>query len=115
MVIEDEFVELYGIRLFTRKLIPEGHWNNKKTGSDFSHEGPGSVNRWKDFPEKFIRECNLPVLFYDRPGYGKSSPLTEKYGPDYIHKEAKLPAHLIQHFSLKNIICAGIVKARRWR
>ncbi len=60
MVIEDEFVELSGIRLFTRKLIPEGEsWNDKKPVVIFLHEGPGSVNQWKDFPGKFIRECGL--------------------------------------------------------
>jgi pimeloyl-ACP methyl ester carboxylesterase len=81
MVIEDEFVELSGIRLFTRKLIPEGHWNNKKPVVIFLHEGLGSVNQWKDFPGKFIEECSLPVLLYNRQGYGRSSPLTEKRGP----------------------------------
>ncbi len=107
MVIEDEFVELSGIRLFTRKLIPDGHGNNKKPVVIFLHEGLGSVNQWKDFPEKFIREYSLPVLLYDRQGYGKSSPLTEKRGLDYIHKEAKLPEHLIQHFSLKKYYLLG--------
>lgn len=68
MVIKDEFVELYGIRLFTRKLIPERHWNNKKPVIIFLHEGPGSLSRWKDFPENFIRECSLPVFLYGRLG-----------------------------------------------
>jgi len=63
MVLKDGFVELSGIRLFTRKLIPEGYWNNKKPVVIFLHEGLGSVNRQKDFPEKFIREYSLPVLF----------------------------------------------------
>lgn len=108
MVIRDEFVELSGIRLFTRKLIPEGEsWNDKKPVVIFLHEGLGSVNQWKDFPGKFVRECSLPVLLYDRQGYGKSSPLTKKRGLDYIHKEAKLLEHLIQHFSLKKYYLLG--------
>ncbi len=107
MVVEDEFVELSGIRLFTRKLIPENHWSNNKPVVIFLHEGLGSVSQWKDFPGKFIRECNLPVLLYDRQGYGKSSPLTEKRGLDYIHKEAKLLEHLIRFFSLKKYYLLG--------
>ena len=108
MVVEDEFVELSGLQLFTRKLIPEGKPADKNSPVViFLHEGLGSVNQWKDFPEKFIRECNLPVLLYDRQGYGKSSPLTEKRGLDYIHKEAELLEHLIQHFSLKKYYLLG--------
>jgi len=107
MVVEDEFVELSGIRLFTRKLIPEGQWENKKPVVIFLHEGLGSVNQWKDFPEKFIRACNLPVLLYDRMGYGKSSPREEKRGLDYIHREERLLSLLILRLSLKKYYLLG--------
>ena len=52
------------------------------------HEGLGSTGQWKDFPVTLAKALQLPVLNYDRMGYGKSSPL-EKRGPSYLSDEAE--------------------------
>lgn len=108
MIVEDSFVDLSGVRLFTRKLIPDGCCRDKeKPIVIFLHEGLGSVKQWKDFPEKFIEKCRLPVLLYDRMGYGKSSPRKEKRGLDYIHREEQLLSLLIRKLSLKKYYLLG--------
>ena len=108
MIVEDKLVDLSGINLFTRKLIPDrNQWNPKKPVVIFLHEGLGSVGQWKDFPEKFLKKCHLPVLLYDRLGYGKSSSRKEKRGLDYIHQEEKLLEQLVQKLSLKKYYLLG--------
>lgn len=42
------------------------------------HDGLGSSVQWKDIPEKLAKNLNLPILNYDRTGYGKSSPVEER-------------------------------------
>lgn len=62
----------------------------------FLHEGLGSIEQWKSFPQELCDELNLPGLIYERQGYGKSSPLdhirTEAYLENYALKE--LPAFI---------------------
>ena len=102
------FEEISGVKLFVRKLVPENiTGREEKPVAVFLHEGLGSVNQWKDFPERFVRACGLPVLLYDRLGYGKSSPRKEKRGLDYLHREEKLLAALIRKLSLKKYILLG--------
>ncbi len=108
MQIEDAFVDVQDVRLFTRKIFPERE--EKHTEQPviiFLHEGLGSVGQWKDFPEKVVKTCELPVLLYDRVGYGQSSPRREKRGLDYLHREEKVLRRLIQKLSLKTYILLG--------
>ena len=37
------------------------------------HEGLGSLEMWKDIPEKLFKELDLNIFVYSRAGYGKSS------------------------------------------
>jgi pimeloyl-ACP methyl ester carboxylesterase len=102
------FEEVSGKRLFIRKLLPEGASVGEETPVVvFLHEGLGSVNQWKDFPHKFIKKCSLPVLLYDRIGYGKSSPRSEKRELDYLHREEEVLNRLIHKLSLKSYILLG--------
>lgn len=36
------------------------------------HDGLGCLDTWRDFPEALARATELPVLAYERPGYGGS-------------------------------------------
>src|ERR1700734_4209892 len=60
------------------------------------HEGLGSTSLWRDFPERLAAATGCRTLVYSRLGYGRSSPLTEPRGVDYMHEEARngLPAIL---------------------
>jgi pimeloyl-ACP methyl ester carboxylesterase len=55
----------------------------------FLHDALGSVAQWKSFPQKISDLTGLPVLLYDRYGYGKSEALHEKRNRLYLHQEAQ--------------------------
>ena len=52
------------------------------------HEGLGSVEMWKDFPEKVVEETGHGVLAYSRAGYGQSDPADLPLPTDYMTREA---------------------------
>jgi hypothetical protein len=54
----------------------------------FLHEGLGTSGQWKDFPAQLTEQIPLPVLMYDRYGYGKSEEIQEIRTPDYMEQEA---------------------------
>ena len=54
----------------------------------FLHEGLGSLELWKDFPETLCRTCGCPGFIFSRLGYGGSDPCTLPRKINYLHKEA---------------------------
>lgn len=54
----------------------------------FLHEGLGSVDLWRDFPDLVGEATGHPVLVYSREGHGWSTPLTGPRRPDFMHHEA---------------------------
>lgn len=72
------------------------------------HEGLGSITQWRDFPDRIHAATGLPVVAYDRSGYGRSGPGPAQYGPDFMHCEALeiLPA-LLQNFEISQPILLG--------
>lgn len=55
----------------------------------FLHEGLGSIELWREFPERLCRAAGRRGLVYSRYGSGWSDPLAEARQPDYMHNEAK--------------------------
>jgi pimeloyl-ACP methyl ester carboxylesterase len=108
MVRKETFIHFSGVRLYTRLLIPEGQrMDDPIPVTVFLHEGLGSADQWKDFPERFLKKCQTPVLLYDRLGYGRSSRQKEKRGLDYLHKEEKLLHLLLQKLHIGKYILLG--------
>ena len=62
------------------------------------HEGLGSITQWRDLPDSIHTATGLPVLLYDRSGYGRSSASSSHYNTDFMHLEARetLPTLLRQ-------------------
>lgn len=60
----------------------------------FLHEGLGSIEAWKSFPQELSETLCLPALLYDRPGYGNSDNV-EKFHYDYLENEA---FHILPEF-----------------
>jgi pimeloyl-ACP methyl ester carboxylesterase len=52
------------------------------------HEGLGSIAQWRDFPARLAEATGCAALVYSRLGYGRSAPLKQKRGVDYMHGEA---------------------------
>lgn len=62
----------------------------------FLHEGLGSVELWRDFPDKVAARLDAPALVYSRFGYGRSDGLVAPRTIRFMHEEALdvLPALL---------------------
>jgi len=62
----------------------------------FLHEGLGSLQMWKDYPQALCDAAGARGFVYSREGYGRSTPraMQEKWPVDYMHKQAHdvLPA-----------------------
>jgi len=52
------------------------------------HEGLGSLDLWKEFPEKLAQMTGLGVFAYSRSGYGNSDPVKLPRPLDYMSREA---------------------------
>jgi pimeloyl-ACP methyl ester carboxylesterase len=83
---EDSFAHrtVAGRRLHLRRLGPD----LSGTPVVFLHEGLGSVELWRDFPDSLLEACPRPGLVYSRYGNGWSEPLTEARPAGYMHYEA---------------------------
>ena len=83
---EDRIVEAGGSRLAVRWLRPT--LDVASTPIVLLHEALGCIELWRSFPERLATATGRPVLVYDRTGHGRSSPLGEARGLDYLHRLA---------------------------
>jgi pimeloyl-ACP methyl ester carboxylesterase len=95
---QDAKVEVLGVALQVRTLR---HRDPPPAGARaptlvFLHECLGSIEIWRDFPERLARLTGLDALVYDRQGHGRSPPLAGARTDRYLHDEALevLPALL---------------------
>ncbi len=54
----------------------------------FLHEGLGCSKQWKGFDKEISDILKIPVLVYDRYGYGLSEEIREPREPDFLEQEA---------------------------
>ncbi len=54
----------------------------------FLHEGLGSIDLWRDFPQRVGERTGCATIVYSRYGNGFSDVLREARGVDYMHHEA---------------------------
>lgn len=78
------YIEISGRRLHVERIRPE------YDGAPivFLHEGLGSIELWRDFPDDVVAASGHPGILYSRHGNGWSTPLDGPRGPDYMHEEA---------------------------
>jgi pimeloyl-ACP methyl ester carboxylesterase len=56
----------------------------------FLHEGLGSIELWRSFPDDVRGEVGSPLtVVYSRHGYGSSAVVAERRQTDYMHAEAE--------------------------
>lgn len=63
---------------------------NSKTCIVFLHDAIGSASIWGSFPMKVYEATQLPVLVFDRLGYGKSDIDYKSRTADYLQYEAEV-------------------------
>lgn len=107
MFHHDTWISFSGIELFVREIYQDKKIINDLPAFIFLHEGLGSIEQWKDFPEKLVMATGYHAIVYDRLGYGKSSRLKDERSLDYIHKEEKLLRQLIETLNLNSYFLVG--------
>ncbi|WP_413459823.1 alpha/beta fold hydrolase [Herbaspirillum huttiense] len=72
------------------------------------HDSLGAVALWRDFPARLAQCTGLPVIAYDRAGFGQSTARSEALPADFIAAEAhgSLQA-VLQHFGVAQAILFG--------
>ncbi len=72
------------------------------------HDSIGSVELWRDFPEKLAQATDRPVIAYDRLGFGKSDPCSGRLPRDFIRRQARGEfAALRDHLRIGQMILFG--------
>lgn len=73
-------------------------WSSPEAGTRpdiiLFHDSLGCVDLWRDFPERLALAVGLPVVAYDRHGFGRSDAHPAKLAFDFMREEARtsLPA-----------------------
>ena len=94
--------------LFSHEWLPDG--SNRANAPAFLlfHDSIGSVELWRDLPAKLARLTSLPVIAYDRLGFGRSDPHPGKLSFTFIRDEGHHIAPLLcQALGLGQIIAFG--------
>lgn len=74
----------------------------------FLHDSLGSVQLWRDFPQKLAETTQCNVLVYDRLGYGKLEPMPTYERPtNYMELEADVLNDLLTTLNIDNAILFG--------
>ncbi len=71
------------------------------------HEGLGSVDAWRDFPERVADTTGLGVFVYSRWGYGRSDPVTLPRPLRYMHDEAALIPEVLGAAGVRDAVLLG--------
>ncbi len=82
---QDLFVEAPQGKLFVR--VWGGLSRVAETTIVMLHDSLGCVELWRDFPAMLSGATGLPVVAYDRLGFGKSDPHPGRLGFDFIRDE----------------------------
>ena len=100
----EKVIEVKGKNLFIKF---NSSFENKPT-IVFLHDSLGSVQLWRDFPEKLAEATQCNFLIYDRLGYGKSFPMTtHKRENNYMELEADLLNDLLSELHINDAILFG--------
>lgn len=72
------------------------------------HDSLGAVALWRDFPARLAACTGLPVIAYDRAGFGQSTARSDALPPDFIAAEANASlTAVMRHFAVPRAILFG--------
>ncbi len=72
------------------------------------HDGLGSIDQWRDIPAALAKRTGRPVLAYDRPGHGRSTPVPDGPWPaDWLHREAERLARFLDAVDVADPVLVG--------
>ncbi|MFK8022410.1 MAG: alpha/beta fold hydrolase [Ilumatobacter sp.] len=72
------------------------------------HDGLGSIDQWRDVPERIAAITGLSVLAYERPGHGSSLPIpTGPWPTRWLHHEAERLDAVLEHVGAQRPLVVG--------
>lgn len=106
MQAEIQFIKIHNKQLRVKRVWQESGQNRPTLV--FLHEGLGSIEMWRDFPDKLIATTGLNAVIYERQGYGQSDPLELPRPSNYLEIEAEqwLPP-LLKQLGVEKPILVG--------
>jgi pimeloyl-ACP methyl ester carboxylesterase len=82
--------------LFARAWVPSDRRNSADGTILLFHDSLGSVELWRDFPERLAVATHRAVVAYDRLGFGQSDPHPGPLPPTFIRDEAGVVPQLCE-------------------
>ena len=93
--------------LFARRWLP-GEAAADADAIVMLHDSLGSVELWRDFPERLSSATGRPVIAYDRLGFGRSSLVRDMPSHDFVAEEASTGfAAVCRAFDIKHCVVLG--------
>jgi pimeloyl-ACP methyl ester carboxylesterase len=95
-------IEVRGRKIEAERFGPSG-----EPTLVFLHEGLGSLELWRDFPQKLVERARLGAFVYSRAGYGASDPAPLPRPTRYMHDEAELLPEILHAAGVSDPVLVG--------
>lgn len=103
--VRDAEVATRGGEVFVRSWVVS---DSTRTPVVLLHDSLGSVDLWRDFPERLAREAGRTVIAYDRIGYGRSTVRDVPPTLGFIEEEAAVAfPELARMLGLERFVLLG--------
>ncbi len=107
MLIKNQHINILNISIHCKVYLPD---NNKQSGTwiILLHQGLGSIPQWKQFPDKLFKNLNLPMLLYERIGYGETGSIHDVLPDNFLTYEAtKVLPEIIRYYNIQHYYLVG--------
>jgi pimeloyl-ACP methyl ester carboxylesterase len=104
-IIDDIPVRLDGVDYHTRRIAVTADWD--RPWLVFLHEGLGSVDQWRQFPQQLASSTGRNAVVYDRRGHGFTGPLPGLRDGEYHQEEADILVALLEELHVRQCIPYG--------
>ena len=95
-------------RIFARRWSVDAGQPSPLTPIVLFHDSLGSVELWRDFPERLALATGRDVVAYDRLGFGRSDPYPGRLPVSFIRDEGRATFQALrEHLGLERFIALG--------
>ncbi|WP_335956378.1 alpha/beta hydrolase [Acinetobacter bereziniae] len=92
-------------KLYVKSWSPDQH---STTPIILLHDSLGSVELWRDFPERLAEITGRQIIAYDRLGFGQSSPHPDFLDIDFVKNEAiEGFSVILEQFKIQDFMVMG--------
>lgn len=107
MLIKNQFTTIQNIDIHCKIYYPD-KLEQEQPWIIMLHQGLGSIMQWKNFPDKLFNSLQLPILAYERIGYGETGYLSDVLPENFLFNEAyHILPKIIKQFNIKRFYLFG--------